>query len=85
MDTDVFASYLTATGSAVGRRARVKSVFLTGTGTAIFTDGGAGGTSRLTLNAAASTSVIIPDGGILFSTDVYITIAGLTAITVFYA
>jgi len=85
MDSDVFSAYLTATGSVVGFKARIKSVFLTGTGTVVFTDGGGSGTTRLTLNAAGSTSVIVPENGILFNTDVYATIAGLTAITVFYA
>lgn len=84
MDSDVFASYLTATGTAVAGKSRAKSVFVTGTGTAIFRDGGASGTTRLTINAAGSQSVVIPENGILFNTDMHVTIAGLTAVTVFW-
>jgi|JI10StandDraft_1071094.scaffolds.fasta_scaffold05142_23 hypothetical protein len=84
MNSDVFASYLTATGTAVAGKSRVKGALVTGTGTAVFRDGGASGTTRLTLNAAATQSVVIPENGILFNTDVHVTIAGLTAITVFY-
>lgn len=84
MDSDVFASYLTGTGTAVAGKSRAKGVFVTGTGTAVFRDGGASGTTRLTVNAAGSQSVVIPENGILFSTDMHVTIAGLTAVTVFW-
>lgn len=84
MNSDVFAAYLTGTGTAVASKTRVKSAFVTGTGTAIFKDGGASGTTRLTINAAGTQSVYIPENGILFGTDVHVTIAGLTAVTVFY-
>ena len=84
MDSDVFASYLTSTGTAVANKSRAKSAFLTGTGTATFRDGGASGTVRLTLNSTGSASVIIPENGILFNTNMHVTIAGLTAITVFW-
>ena len=81
---DVFSSYLTATGTAVPFRTRVKGFFVTGTGTAVFKDGGASGTTRLTINSTASHSGVIPANGILFSTDVHVTITGLTALTVIY-
>lgn len=81
---DVFSSYLTATGTAVPSRTRVKGFFVTGTGTAVFRDGGASGTVRLTINSTASHSGMIPANGILFSTDVHVTITGLTALTVIY-
>lgn len=84
MNSDVFASYLTSTGTAVAGKSRAKSVFLTGTGTATFRDGGASGTTRLVLNAAGGQSIIIPENGILFNTDMHVTISGLTAITVFW-
>jgi hypothetical protein len=82
--TDVFASYLTATGTAVASRTRVRAVFLTGTGTVVFRDGGASGTTRMTLNSTGTASVYIPDNGILFNTDVHATISGVTAMTTFY-
>jgi hypothetical protein len=84
MLTDVSAAYLTSTATAYAASTRVRGFFVTGTGTAIFRDGGASGTTRLTVNAAGTDSCIIPANGIKFNTDVHVTITGLTAITVFY-
>lgn len=84
MLTDVSAAYLTGTGTAYSGRTRVRGYVVTGTGTAIFRDGGGSGTTRLTVNNTNTTPVYIPANGILFNTDVHVTISGLTAITVFY-
>jgi phage terminase large subunit GpA-like protein len=84
MHTDVKAAYLTSTNTAYAARTRVRGVLLTGTGTVELKDGGASGTSRLTLNNTGTTYVLLPDNGILFATDVHATITSLTAITVFY-
>jgi hypothetical protein len=84
MLTDVFAAYLTSTGTAVASSTRVRGYFVTGTGTAVFRDGGASGTTRLTVNNTGTTGCLIPANGIKFSTDVHVTVTGLTAITVFY-
>jgi hypothetical protein len=62
----------------------VRGAFLTGTGTAIFKDGGSGGTTLLTLNNTGTATAYVPGNGIVFGTDVHVTISGLTAITVFY-
>lgn len=88
--TDVKSAYRTTTGSyqneaatANLQRVRLKGVFLTGTGTAIFADGN-GGTTRLTLNNTGTSNVYIPGEGILFTTGVYVTISGVTGCTIFY-
>ena len=84
MLTNVSAAYLTSTNTAYSGRTRVRGYVVTGTGTAVFRDGGASGTTRLTVNNTNTTSVLIPANGILFNTDVHVTITSLTAITVFY-
>lgn len=84
MLTDVSAAYLTSTGTAYSSRTRVRGFFITGTGTAVFRDGGASGTTKMTVNSGASHSCLIPANGILHSTDVHVTLTGVTAITVFY-
>jgi hypothetical protein len=84
MDTDVKASYLTSTNTVYSGRTRVRGAFLTGTGTVVYKDGGASGTTLLTLNNTGTTSVLIPAKGVLFSTDVHATITGVSAVTTFY-
>jgi hypothetical protein len=90
MQTDVKSAYRTTTGvfqneaaSANLERVRLKGVFVTGTGTAIFADG-SGGTTRLTLNNTGSSNVYIPGEGILFNSTVHVTISGVTGCTIFY-
>lgn len=84
MDTDVRSAYLTATGTAYPAATRVRGAFVTGTGTAEFRNGGGSGTLLLTLNNTGTSNVYIPANGIRFTTDVHVTVTGLTAITVFY-
>lgn len=91
MDTDVKASYRTTTGQFLLEdgatnisRTRVRGALLTGTGTLVLTDGGAGGTSRITFNNTGTTYVLLPSDGVLFQTNVFGTISGLTAATIFY-
>ena len=84
MLTDVFAAYLTSTGTAVAIPTRVRGFFINGTGTAVFRDGGASGTVRMTINSANAHSCLIPANGIKFGTDLHVTLTGVTAITVFY-
>jgi len=98
MQTDVQVSApLTGTGQftnptpvALGRT-RVKAVYMIPTGTAgsvIFKDGGASGTTVMTLNTVASatqpTYLIFPGEGVLFSTNVHGTVANVTSVTIFY-
>jgi hypothetical protein len=84
MDTDVKSAYLTGTGTAYTGRTRVRGAFLTGTGTAIFRDGGGSGTTLLTLNNTGTSNAFLPANGIVFGTDVHVTLSGVSAITVFY-
>jgi len=90
MQTDVKAVHAEATGTLVSYRTRVRGYQLLSGGTAgdiIFKDGGSGGTERLKLNIStnlAPISTLIPGEGILFSTDVHVTLPASAKITVFY-
>ena len=98
MQTDVLVSQvLTADGqftdqaSATIGRARVKAVYMIPSGTAgsvVFKNGGASGTTIMTLNTVASatqpTYLIFPGEGVLFSTNVHGTVANVTSVTIFY-
>jgi hypothetical protein len=91
MQTDVKAVHLESTGTAVAYRTRVRGYqFLTGgtAGDIIFRDGGSGGPITLQFNIATAPtnplSFTIPGEGVLFSTDVHITLPANAKITVFY-
>jgi hypothetical protein len=91
MQTDVQASHVEATGTMVSGRVRVKGYQCLSGGTAgdiILRDGGASGTIRLEFNVPANTNNpfanIIPGEGILFATDVHVTLPTGAKITVFY-
>lgn len=91
MQTDVLASHVDATGTMVSGRVRVKGYQCLSGGTAgdiIFRDGGASGTIRLQFNIPANTNNpfanLIPGEGILFTTDVHVTLPTAAKITVFY-
>ena len=91
MQTDVLASHVDATGTMVSGRVRVKGYQCLSGGTAgdiILRDGGASGTIRLQFNIPANTnnpfSNLIPGEGILFTTDVHVTLPTAAKITVFY-
>jgi hypothetical protein len=91
MQTDVLASHVEATGTMVSGRVRVKGYQCLSGGTAgdiILRDGGASGTIRLQFNIPANTnnpfSNLIPGEGILFTTDVHVTLPTAAKITVFY-
>jgi hypothetical protein len=89
--TDVLSSHVEATGTVVTTRTRIKGYQGLSGGTAgdiIFRDGGASGTIRLQFNVPANTnnpfSTLIPGEGILFYTDVHVTLPTASKITVFY-
>jgi len=89
--TDVKASHVEATGTMVSGRTRIKGYQCLSGGTAgdvIFRDGGASGTIRLQFNVPANTNNpfanIIPGEGILFYTDVHVTLPTSAKATVFY-
>lgn len=99
MQTDVLASAAaTGTGQITDQgtnnlgRCRVKSVYIVPSGTAgsvVFKDGGSGGTAKMTINTVASatqpTYLLLPGQGLLFETNVHVTIANVTSVMVFYA
>jgi hypothetical protein len=91
MQTDVKAAHLEATGTAVSYRTRVRGYqFLTGgtAGDIIFRDGGASGPIGLQFNIATTPtnplSFTVPGEGVLFSTNVHVTLPTNAKITVFY-
>jgi hypothetical protein len=91
MQTDVKSSHVEATGTMVSGRTRVKGYQCLSGGTAgdiIFRDGGASGITRLQFNIPNNTNNpfanIIPGEGILFETDVHVTVPTNAKVTVFY-
>ena len=91
MQYDVKSAHIEATGTMVSGRVRVKGYQCLSGGTAgdiIFRDGGSGGTIRLQFNVPANTNNpfanIIPGEGILFTTDVHVTVPTSAKVTVFY-
>jgi hypothetical protein len=91
MQTDVLSSHVEATGTMVSGRVRVKGYQCLSGGTAgdiIFRDGGASGPIRLQFNIPANTNNpfanLIPGEGILFTTDVHVTLPTAAKVTVFY-
>lgn len=89
MQYDVKAARVTATGTLINERTRLKGVVITGTagvGSAIFRDGSASGTVLLQLDlmANAEKDITIPGEGILFSTNVHVTTTGLLSVVGFY-
>ena len=91
MQTDVKSAHVEATGSVVPERTRIRGYQCLSGGTAgdvIFRDGGANGTIRLQFNVPANTNNpfanIIPGEGILFYTNVHVTVPTSTKVTVFY-
>jgi hypothetical protein len=91
MQYDVKSTHVEATGTMVSYRTRVKGYQFLGGGTAgdiILRDGGASGTIRLQFNISATPlnplSFSIPGEGIVFYTDVHVTLPAGAKITVFY-
>ena len=77
-------------GDALGR-VRIKGVYIVPSGTAgsvVFKDGGASGTTRMTLNTVASatqpTYMLLPGEGVLFTTSVYVDVPSIGSVMVFY-
>jgi hypothetical protein len=90
VQTDVLAVHAEATGTVVSSRTRVKAYHCISGGTAgdvIVRDGGADGTTLLQFNIGTGTQPItmsIPGQGILFRTNVHVTLPATAKITVFY-
>jgi hypothetical protein len=90
MQTDVLSVSATATGELVPARTRVRGISVTpGTAAGTFSllDGGATGRTAIgpvVTNANAPSFYIdIPGEGVLFTSDVYVTISNVS-ITIFY-
>jgi len=90
MQYDVKAVHTEATGTLLSSRNRVKAYHCISGGAAgdvIFRDGGASGVTLLQFNIGTGTqpiTMLIPGEGILFSTDVHVTLPADAKITVFY-
>ena len=90
MQTDVKSAHLDATGTLVSGRTRIKGYQCISGGTAgeiVYRDGGATGIERLKFNIGTGTQPIglaIPGEGILFQTDVHVTLPTSAKVTVFY-
>jgi hypothetical protein len=91
MQTDVKASHVESTSTMVTGRVRVKGYQCLSGGTAgdvIFRDGGATGVVKLQFNIPNNTNNpfanLIPGEGIVFETDVHVTVPTAAKITVFY-
>ena len=91
MQTDVKSAHIEATGTAVAYRTRIRGYqFLTGgtAGDITFRDGSDSGPILIEFNIATAPtnplSFTIPGEGVLFSTNVHITLPANAKITVFY-
>lgn len=89
---DVSASNVEASGTAVGGPCRIRGLHFNDTaggtaGSVTLKDGGSGGTTKLVINTpggGVGEDVVIPGSGILFETDVYVTLTNVDAATVFF-
>ena len=90
MQTDVLAAHRDSTGTMVSGRNRVKGLIVTPGGTAgdiILRHGGSGGTTRLQFNLSTNQSAFsftVPGEGVLFLTDIHVTLPASSKLTVFY-
>lgn len=87
---DVRSINITATGTAVGGAARVKGIWYrgaTGAQTLVLRDGGGAGTVMLTLDGLAVADLRyleLPEGGMVFATDVHATLTNVDSLTLIY-
>jgi len=92
---DVKAKTMTSTNATgIGTpRARIKSVYFIPTnlaGSVSFKDGGSGGTELIKFDTPANTTgtgcmyVLIPNDGVLFEADPYLTLTNVSSVTFFY-
>ena len=88
--TDVRAAHVETTGTVVSNRTRLKAYQCISGGTAgdvIYRDGGSGGTIRLQFNIGTGTqpiALLIPGEGILFTTDIHVTLPASAKVTTYY-
>ena len=90
MQTDVLSATRTSDGTIVPGPARIKGILMTTSSTAgsvVLKDGGASGTTRITLNTPAAVEMfnaLLPAEGVRFTTDVYLDVTNVDSVTVFY-
>ena len=90
MQTDVLSAHVDATGTMVTGRNRLKGYQCISGGTAgeiVFRDDGAAGTVRLRFHIGTGTQPVglhIPGEGILFYTDIHVTLPASAKATIFY-
>lgn len=93
MQTDVKMKNMTATAAAAlgASRVRIKSVYFVcgaGAGSISFRSGGAGGTELIKIDTPAGATialnVTLPENGVLFDQDPYVTLTGATSVTFGY-
>jgi len=90
MQTDVKSIHTETTTTLVSGRTRLKAYQAISGGTAgdiVYRDGGASGVEKLRFNISTGTqpiSLLIPGEGILFTTDVHVTLPTNAKITTFY-
>lgn len=87
--SDVNVSYITATGTVASGRRRLCAIHYHSagaTGSIVLKDGGASGTTVITLDFHANSTgdITIPDEGVLFDTDIHATFTNITSATFFY-
>jgi len=87
--SDVSVSYVTATGTVASGRRRLCGIHYHSagsTGKIVLRDGGASGTTIMTLDfhATSTGDLMIPDEGVLFATDIHATYTNITSATFFY-
>lgn len=89
--SDIKSTRLTESGTVFGGRSRVKGIYVVpgaNAGTVTLKDGGASGVTTCVLDTSAAgdaTYLHLPEDGILCSTDSYVVLADVAAVTVFYA
>jgi hypothetical protein len=90
MQTDIKAVSLDASGTAFNQRTRIRGALIepgTSAGSVVFKDGGASGTTIMTINTSANGetfSMVIPADGIVFQINAYVALTN-AKVTVFYA
>ena len=98
MQTDILASrprttdgqLLDQAGENIGR-ARIKAFLIVPTaaaGSVVFKDGGASGSTKMTINMLANSTnsdyIILPGEGVLFQTNIYVDVTSIASVMVWY-
>jgi hypothetical protein len=98
MQTDILASrprstdgqLLDQAGENIGR-ARIKAFLIVPTaaaGSVVFKDGGASGSTKMTINVLANSTnsdyIILPGEGVLFQTNIYVDVTDIASVMVWY-